>query len=122
MGLGLELGLGLGLGFGLGFGLGLGLGLDLLRPRPPRHGPLVEVDVVRVEIVRDVARLTGPRTEGVELVLGLRHVRAEEGEPAKSADPVARVCVVRARARAGARAGAGARARASVAASPRPEP
>jgi len=70
--LGLGLGSGSGPGSGPGLGLGLGLGLDALRPRPPRHDPLVKVDVVRVEIVRDVARLARPRAEGVELVLGLR--------------------------------------------------
>jgi hypothetical protein len=32
------------------------------------------VDVVRVEVVRDVAVDTGPRLEGLELELGLGHV------------------------------------------------
>lgn len=42
------------------------------------HDPAADVDVVRGEVVRDVRVLAGPRAEGLELRLGLRHPRAEE--------------------------------------------
>lgn len=44
---------------------------------------LVDVDVVRVEVVRDVAVFSGPGLEGLELTLWLAHVRVEVVEVAK---------------------------------------
>ena len=40
------------------------------------HG-LADVDVVRIEVVANIAINAGPRFEGLELRFGLRHVRVE---------------------------------------------
>mmetsp|Transcript_24988 Transcript_24988/g.36687 ORF Transcript_24988/g.36687 Transcript_24988/m.36687 type:complete len:373 (-) Transcript_24988:171-1289(-) len=37
--------------------------------------PLAPIDVMGVEVVRDIRTLARPRLEGIELVFGLRHVR-----------------------------------------------
>ena len=42
--------------------------------------PAVNVNVVRVKVVRDIALNTGPRLESVKLSFGLRHVAVEEVE------------------------------------------
>lgn len=44
---------------------------------------LVDVDMVGVEVVRDVALLAGPGLEGLELALGLAHVGVEVVEVAE---------------------------------------
>jgi len=59
-----------------------------------RHHALADIDVVAVEVVRDVAVLAGPGFEGLELRLGLRHVAVEVVELSERVDgSVARVGV-----------------------------
>lgn len=48
---------------------------------------LVDVDVMRVEVVRDVAILAGPGLEGLKLALRLAHVRVEVVEVAELLSP-----------------------------------
>jgi hypothetical protein len=48
---------------------------DRNRPGNVSHAPHVEVDVMRVEVIADVARFAGPGAERFQLVLGLAHVR-----------------------------------------------
>ena len=55
----------------------------------------MKVDVVRVEVVGDVGGAPGPRAKGLELVLGLRHVRVHVSKATHLADAVARVDVDR---------------------------
>ena len=48
------------------------------------HGPLVKVDVVRVQIVADIRRFACPRFERLQLLLGLAHVRIDVREVANA--------------------------------------
>ena len=70
-------------------------GGDAHGPCDSLHGPGVEVDVVRVEVVRDVGRTARPLPERLQLVLGLRHVAVEEAAVAQTPDPFACVDVHR---------------------------
>ena len=51
------------------------------------HGPDVQVHVVAVEVVGDVAAEPRPGAEGLQLELGLAHVGGEEVELAQLLDP-----------------------------------
>mmetsp|Transcript_31832 Transcript_31832/g.52464 ORF Transcript_31832/g.52464 Transcript_31832/m.52464 type:complete len:293 (+) Transcript_31832:504-1382(+) len=50
---------------------------DTNRTSNARQGPLREINVMGIEIVRNIGRLTSPRPEGIELMFGLRHVGIE---------------------------------------------
>src|SRR3989304_6357155 len=65
------------------------------RPSHVTHAPHVEVNMVGVEIVTDVARSTGPRAKRLQLVFGLAHVRREKAELAQLANSVAGIGVDR---------------------------
>ena len=58
-----------------------------------RHHRLAYVHMVRVEVVGDVALLTGPRFEGLELEFGLAHVAVEVVEVAEGLGSGSGVCV-----------------------------
>ena len=60
-----------------------------------RHAPHIEIDVMGVQIVADIARLAGPGTKRLELILRLAHERREEAEVAQLADAIARIGIDR---------------------------
>ena len=53
----------------------------------------MKVNVVAVQVVRNVRALARPGTESLELVLWLAHVRVEVRESAQGRDAIARVDV-----------------------------
>ncbi len=56
---------------------------DVHRLGKTARSPAMKVDVMRVQVVADVARLASPLLEGDELLLGLTHVRVEVAELAQ---------------------------------------
>ena len=67
---------------------GGGDGRDGQRPRKLPDRPEVEVHVMRVQVVANVAALARPAAKRVELRLGLAHVGTEETELPQTADAV----------------------------------
>lgn len=53
----------------------------------------MQVNVVRVQVVRDVATFPSPTFEGLQLELGLRHVRIKVGKVAERPHPLPGICV-----------------------------
>lgn len=60
-----------------------------------RDHALADVDVVRIQVVRDIGVATRPRLEGLELAFGLAHVAVEVIEIAECASPGSRIGVRR---------------------------
>jgi hypothetical protein len=58
----------------------------------------MEVDMMGVEVVRDIGRFSCPGLECVKLVLWLRHVTVEEGERAQMLDPIPSIGIDRVKA------------------------
>mmetsp|Transcript_27426 Transcript_27426/g.44634 ORF Transcript_27426/g.44634 Transcript_27426/m.44634 type:complete len:301 (-) Transcript_27426:136-1038(-) len=61
--------------------------------RTALHGPYMEVDVMRVQVVAYVRRLPGPRTECFELKLRLAHVAHEMAKVAQISYPLPGILV-----------------------------
>lgn len=53
----------------------------------------MQVNVVRVQVVRDVTTFSGPTFESLQLELGLRHVRVEVGKVTQRPHPLPGICV-----------------------------
>lgn len=63
--------------------------------RIARHHTLADIDMMRVEVIRDITLPPGPRLKRLELTLRLAHVTVEVIEVAEGAGFRARVCVRR---------------------------
>src|SRR4051812_26614594 len=53
-----------------------------------RHAPHIEINMMRIQVITDVARTTRPGAERLQLRLGLAHERREKTEVAQLANAI----------------------------------